>query len=100
MGVPSAIATEAVILCLGAAVGMTLVTCYSRVEELAPAGRVTGAMTVASTGNVLGVSLGSLVTGAIGGDLHLGNLPAAVAGACMVVVALGEAGRAGLRRRG
>ena len=100
MGVPSAIATEAVILCLGAAVGMTLVTCYSRVEELAPAGRVTGAMTVASTGNVLGVSLGSLVTGAIGGDLHLGYLPAAVAGACMVVVARGEAGRAGLRRRG
>lgn len=99
MSVPSTTLAEAVILCLGAAVGMTLVTCYSRVEELAPAGRVTGVMAMASTGNVLGVSVGSMVTGAIGDDLHLGNLPAAVAGGCIVVVALVEACRAGLRGR-
>lgn len=96
MSAPSALLAEAVILCLGAGVGMVLVTCYSRVEEIASADRVTGAMTLASTGNVLGVSLGSTVTGAIGNDLHLGNLPAVVAGACMIVVALIEAG---LRRR-
>ena len=51
MSVPSTALAEAVILCLGAAVGMTLVTCYSRVEELAPAGRVTGVMAMASTGS-------------------------------------------------
>ena len=56
-------------------------------------------MAMASTGNVLGVSVGSMVTGAIGDDLHLGNLPAAVAGGCIVVVALVEACRAGLRGR-
>ena len=92
MSVPSTLLAEAVILCLGAGVGVVLVTCYSRVEEITSADRITGAMTLASTGNVLGVSLGSTVTGVIGDNLHLGNLPAVVAGTCMIVVALIEAG--------
>ena len=95
--VPPTVLTEIVILCLGAAVGMMLVTCYSRVEELSPADQVTGVMTVASTCNVLGVSLGSVITGAIGENLHLGNAPAAIAGGCVTALALGEAA---VRRHG
>lgn len=94
MAVPPTAVTVLLVLAMGAGVGTTLATAYTLVEAAAPAGGVTGVMTVAATCNVLGVSAGSLVTGAIGTHLHLANLPAVVAGAVVSLVALGA-----LRRR-
>ena len=95
--VPGTPLTLAMILLMGAGVGTVLATSYTRIEAVAVSGRVTSLMTVAATCNVLGVSLGSVATGALGSNLHHANLPAVAAGAVMLVLAAAQAltGRTG-----
>ncbi len=88
--VPATPLTLAMILLMGAGVGTVLATSYTRVEAVAVSGRVTSLMTLATTCNVLGVSLGSVVTGALGANLHHANLPAVAAGAVMLALAVGQ----------
>lgn len=88
MSVPGTGPTVVVMLVMGAGVGLTLATCYTALEVLAPTGRVTALMTMGATANVLGVSAGSVLTGLIGTDLHRGNAPGVVAGAAVLVASL------------
>lgn len=94
MTLPPAALTELLVLTMGAGIGTVLSTGYTLVEAAAPAGGVTSVMTIAATCNVLGVSAGSLATGMLGSQLHAVNLPAALAGATVSLVAVGV-----LRRR-
>ncbi|WOO94884.1 MFS transporter [Actinomyces urogenitalis] len=95
--VPGTPLTLAMILIMGAGVGTVLATSYTRIEAVAVSGRVTSLMTVAATCNVLGVSLGSVATGALGANLHYANLPAVAAGAVILALAAAQAltGRTG-----
>ncbi|WP_328705211.1 MFS transporter [Actinomyces faecalis] len=89
--VPGTALTLAMILLMGAGVGTVLATSYTRLEAVAVSGRVTSLMTLAATCNVLGVSLGSVVTGALGANLHHANLPAVAAGAVVLALAAAQA---------
>lgn len=62
-------------LVMGFAVGIILVTGFSRAEEVAPSSRIASVMTMLSMCLTLGVSIGAAITGQIADVLWRGFLP-------------------------
>lgn len=84
---PGAWLTLLFILLMGAGIGINLTTAYTAIELAAPNGRVTSVLTLGATCLVLGVSTGSLTSGALSTNLHLANTAAVLAGFLVLTAA-------------
>lgn len=72
--------TALVAVCLGLGVGVIVVSAITRVEQVAPSGRVNQCLTMASTSITLGVSAGAAVAGQLVTVPHHGYWPSIAAG--------------------
>lgn len=72
---------------LGLAVGIILVTGFTRAEQVAPPSRMASAMTLLSTCLTLGVSMGAASAGQLAGDLMLAFAPLVAAGVLALTAA-------------
>ena len=91
MTVPSTVLCLVIVLLIGCGAGTTLVTSYALVERLAPAARVTTAMTIGATFLVTGVSTGSATAGYLGDqNLVLSVVPALLAGGAIVGISVAQ----------
>lgn len=72
----------------GLAIGVVLVTGFSRAEEVAPSGRIASVMTMMTMCLTLGVSIGAATAGQLTEPLHRGYLPVIAAGALALAAAV------------
>lgn len=70
----------AVAILAGVGIGVTLVTSFSRAEEVAPTSRIASSMTMLSMCLTLGVSIGAAIAGQLSDVLWQGFLPVIGAG--------------------
>lgn len=83
----------ALMVAAGVFIGVTLVSIYALVADLAPRAGVAVAMTAAGAASVAGVALGTSIAGAIAENIRPGAGFLASAAACVLLFALATRGR-------
>lgn len=85
---PGAVGGSLLAVVLGLAVGVILVTGFSRAEQVAPSGRIASVMTMMSMCLTLGVSIGAATTGQLAEDLAMGFAPVIAAGVLAIIASV------------